>query len=114
MVKEALQKILLIEDDIDIQEIAKLALSSVGKFSVEVFSSGVEALEKASKIFPQLVLLDVMMPKMDGPTTLQKLRQFPQFASIPVIFLTAKVQLHEVENYKKMGAVDVISKPFDP
>lgn len=114
MVKESLQKILLIEDDVDIQEIAKLALCSVGNFSVDVFSSGVEALERAPELFPQLVLLDVMMPNMDGPTTLQRLRQLPHYASIPVVFLTAKVQSHEVENYKKMGAADVISKPFDP
>lgn len=114
MAKEPLNHIILVEDDPDIQQIAKLALCSIGKFSVEIFSSGAEVLEKAPSIHPQLVLLDVMMPSMDGPTTLLKLREIPHFSSIPVIFLTAKVQSQELENYKKLGAIDVISKPFDP
>jgi len=114
MEKEPLTNIILVEDDPDIQQIAKLALCSVGKFSLEMFSSGAEVLEKAPLIHPQLVLLDVMMPNMDGPTTLSKLRELPHFSTTPVIFLTAKVQSHEVDNYKKLGAIDVISKPFDP
>lgn len=114
MTKETLTNIILVEDDPDIQQIAKLALCSIGKFSVQIFSSGIDILEQASSLHPQLILLDVMMPNMDGPTTLSKLREIPHLATTPVIFLTAKVQSHELENYKKLGAIDVISKPFDP
>lgn len=63
---------------------------------------------------PQLILLDVMMPGMDGPTTLGKLRELPPFAATPVVFMTAKVQPSEVAGYKQIGAIDVIPKPFDP
>ncbi len=109
-----LKKILLIEDDPDIREIACLALESTQNFSVDVCSSGLEALERAASLSPQLVLLDVMMPGMDGPTTLKKLRLQPNFADVPVIFLTAKVRPHEIENYRQLGALEVITKPFDP
>jgi len=114
MSNQKLEKILIVDDDSDILEIVKLALSSVGNFSIEVCSSGKEALEKVGIAKPQLILLDVMMPDMDGPTTLRKIRENPELTDIPVIFLTAKVQKHEVEQLKKLGALDVISKPFDP
>jgi two-component system OmpR family response regulator len=109
-----LENVMLVEDDVDIQEIAKLALGLVGGLSVTICSSGEEALQKVREAKPQLILLDVMMPNMDGPTTLKQLRLIPEASSIPVIFVTAKVQSHEVASYKKMGAADVISKPFDP
>ncbi|MEI8365532.1 MAG: response regulator [Parachlamydiaceae bacterium] len=109
-----LKKILLVEDDFDIQEIIKCTLSSIGGFSVDVCSSGEEALKKISHLKPQLILLDVMMPFMDGPTTLQHLKQMEEAASIPVIFITAKVQPHELASYEKMGVLGTISKPFDP
>lgn len=114
MAPQTLTHICLVEDDPDIQEITKLALEMVDGMRVEVCSSGAEALEKTTIDPPQLILLDVMMPNMDGPTTLLKLREISNTAHIPVIFLTAKIQAHEVENYKKLGALDVISKPFDP
>lgn len=114
MDEEKLKNILLIDDDIDIQEIVKLALGSIGGFSVEVCSSGAEFLKKVPSIFPQIILLDVMLPNMDGLTIFHKLREIPKFANTPVVFLTAKVQYHEVEKYKNLGAADVISKPFDP
>ncbi|HAA56751.1 MAG TPA: hypothetical protein DCE42_18440 [Myxococcales bacterium] len=109
-----LERILFVEDDLDIQEIARLALQMVGGFDVSLMSSGEEALEKAKDLNPQLILLDVMMPGMDGPSTLRELRKMPEFTNIPVIFMTARVQPHEVAEYKELGALDVISKPFDP
>lgn len=114
MTRETLKTILLVEDDLDIQSIAKMALRQVGGFTIETCSSGAEALQKAPQFNPQLILLDVMMPLMDGPTTLVKIRENPSLANIPVIFLTAKAQAHEIEEYKKLGALDVIIKPFDP
>lgn len=111
---EKLSRILYIEDEPDIQAVAKLALEMVGGFTLEVCSSGAEALEKSTAFRPQLILSDVMMPGMDGPTTLKKLREFEQTATTPAIFMTAKVQPGEIAFYKELGAVDVIPKPFDP
>jgi CheY-like chemotaxis protein len=109
-----LERILYVEDEPDIQAVAKLALEMVGGFQVMICSGGQEALDKVGSFAPDLVLLDVMMPGMDGPTTLQNLRANPATAMIPVIFLTAKVQPSEVEQYQELGALDVIAKPFDP
>ena len=109
-----MQRILYVEDEPDIQAVAKLALEQVGKFTLEVCSSGQEALEKAEKFAPQLMLLDVMMPEMDGPTTMKKLRGIAGLEDIPVIFMTARVQPHEFQEYIDMGAIDVVAKPFDP
>ena len=109
-----LTRILIVEDEPDIQSIAKMALEMVGGFSVEIASSGNQALEKISAVAPDLILLDVMMPGLDGPSTLQTLRANPQTAAIPVIFMTAKAQPQEIAHYRKLGALDVIAKPFDP
>ncbi len=114
MTEKSLTRILLVEDEPDIQVIARLALERIGGFRVHVCSNGHEALEQAQDYMPDLILLDVMMPGMDGPTTLGELRQMPAIAAVPVIFMTAKVQPHEVQEYKALGALDVISKPFDP
>lgn len=109
-----LERILYVEDEPDIQAVAKLALEMVGGFQVMICSSGQEALDKVEDFAPDLILLDVMMPGMDGPTTLQRLRADTVTAVIPVIFLTAKVQPTEVAQFQAMGALDVIPKPFDP
>ena len=109
-----LKKILYVEDETDIQAVAKIALENVGGFTLEVCSSGAEALEKAPGFAPDLFLLDVMMPGMDGPATFQALRKLPGLENTPAIFMTAKVQPSEVESYKAMGAMEVIAKPFDP
>lgn len=109
-----LERILYVEDEPDIQAVAKLALEMVGGYQVMICSGGQEALAKVSGFAPDLILLDVMMPGMDGPTTLQNLRANPATASIPVIFLTAKVQPSEVAQYQALGALNVIAKPFDP
>ncbi|MDO8299269.1 response regulator [Lacisediminimonas sp.] len=111
---QALKRILYVEDDADIQTVARMALELVGGFELEVCSSGDEAIEKIAAFKPQLILLDVMMPGMDGPTTLARLRALPAYSATPVVFMTAKVQQSEIEGYKNLGAVDVIPKPFDP
>jgi len=110
----SLQKILFVEDDPDIQMVAQLALEAVGGYTVQMCSSGKEALAVAEQFAPDLILLDVMMPGMDGPTTLIELRKKPSLTQTPVVFMTARVQRHEIERYLAMGAADVISKPFDP
>ncbi len=113
MVKN-LERILYVEDEPDIQAVARLALENLGGFTVEVCSSGKEALSKIASYTPELILLDVMMPGMDGPTTLAELRKIPACAATPVVFMTAKVQPQEVAHYISLGAIDVIPKPFDP
>lgn len=109
-----LTDILYVEDDADIQQIAEMALSDLGGLRVTVCSSGAEAVEAFPRCAPQLVLLDVMMPGMDGPTTLKELRGLPGGETVPVVFMTAKVQAHEKAGYLEIGAIGVISKPFDP
>lgn len=109
-----LKRILYVEDEPDIQAIAKLALEVVGGLELEVCSSGEDALERAESFAPDLFLLDVMMPGLNGPDTLRALQDIPAVAGIPAIFMTAKVQPTEVLEYKALGALDVIAKPFDP
>ena len=102
------------EDEPDIQAVAKLALEALGGFEVKICSSGKEALECAAAFSPDLILLDVMMPGMDGPTTLKAMRGRQELSLTPVVFMTAKVQPQEIMEYKNLGALDVIPKPFDP
>ena len=106
-------KLLYVEDEADIREIAEFALEDED-FDIQFCESGDVALSKAIDFQPELILLDVMMPGMDGPTTLLNLRTIPGLENTPVIFLTAKVQPHEIECFKQLGAIDVIPKPFDP
>ena len=108
------KKILYVEDEPDIQAIAKIALETIGGFTVRICSSGREALETIGEFNPDCILLDVMMPGMDGHATLKALRQLPGFATTPVVFMTAKVQPREVAEFKALGALDMISKPFNP
>ncbi len=114
MNKPQLQKILIVEDDPDIQTVARMSLETIGGFTVEACSSGREALEKAPAFQPDLIMLDVMMPEMDGPTTLKGLRADAALATTPVVFCTAKAMPSEVEQYKQMGSAGIIAKPFDP
>jgi two-component system OmpR family response regulator len=115
MSEKSLTNILYVEDDPDIQAVAQIALEIVGGLSLKICSSGAEALAAINEGFnPDLLLLDVMMPNMDGPTTLAGLRQLPGTASTPVIFMTAKVQSSELDFYVSLGAIGVIAKPFDP
>lgn len=111
--KKDLQRILYIEDEADIRRVAKIALESIGRLTVVACASGEEAIAVAVEANPDLILLDVMMPNLDGPGTLQRLRELPAMAQVPVVFVTAKVQPDEIEFLKALGALDVISKPFD-
>lgn len=109
-----LRRIMLVEDDPDIQIVARLALADLAGFELEVCGSGREALERAPGFAPDLILLDVMMPELDGPSTLRELRRDRSLQATPVIFMTAKAQPDEVAEYRSLGALDVIVKPFDP
>jgi len=111
---KSLARILYVEDEPDIRAIAQMALEAVGGFTVIACASGSEALASAPGANADLLLLDVMMPGMDGPSTLKALRELPATANTPVIFMTAKVQAAEVAQYRELGAIDVIHKPFDP
>jgi len=111
---QGLRSLLMVEDEADIREVAKLALEMVGGLQVDACGSGEEAMQRAGQVAPDLILLDVMMPGMDGPTTLKGLRTLPGLARTPIIFMTAKVMQSEVDDYLALGAVDVIPKPFDP
>jgi len=109
-----LKRIMHVEDDPSIQTVARVALEAVGGFEVCTCSGGQEALDRFESFAPQLILLDVMMPTMDGPSTLRNLQQQFDLTKIPVVFMTAKVQTNEIESYKALGASDVVVKPFDP
>lgn len=109
-----LSRILLVDDEQDIRTVAQLSLTALGGFTVECCGSGAEALARIPTFAPDLVLLDVMMPGLDGPATLGRLRAQPMSAHIPVVFVTARVQPQEVLAYKAIGAADVVAKPFDP
>jgi len=106
---------LLVDDDDSIREIAQLSLERVGDWEVVAVASGREAVEVAAAHGPfSLVLLDVMMPGLDGPTTMARLREGPLPAEVPVVFLTAKLQPADRERLRELGAAGVIAKPFDP
>ena len=109
-----LERILYVEDESDIRAVATMALEAVGGFSVLACSGGNEAITAAPMAAADLILLDVMMPGIDGPATLRALRALPATCATPVIFMTAKVQSAEIAEYRALGALDVIPKPFDP
>ncbi len=107
-------KVLIIDDEDDIRRIACLSLSRVGKMEVVDASGGPEGVKKAASERPDAILLDVMMPGLDGPATLSALRSNPATAGIPVVFLTAKAMASEIERLLGLGARGVLTKPFDP
>jgi two-component system OmpR family response regulator len=109
-----LHRILCIDDEEDILQVAKLSLEMVGGFEASLCKGSRHAAEQVRLVRPDLLLLDVMMPEMDGPTTLAKLRGDASTAAVPVIFMTAKAQPSELQHYLDLGAIGVISKPFDP
>jgi CheY-like chemotaxis protein len=112
--KRELRRILYVEDDEPIRTIGMMVLQMVGKFEVVGCASGAEALAQAPAARADLILLDAMMPGMDGPETLARLRTLPETAATPVVFLTARVQPHEVAELRALGAVEVLAKPFEP
>jgi CheY-like chemotaxis protein len=107
-------RILHVDDEPDIREVVDISLALSPGLEVRACASGAEAVDAAAAWTPDLILLDVMMPVMDGPTVLKKLRGDPRTAAIPVIFMTARAQTKEVEHFIALGAHGVISKPFNP
>jgi len=113
-VKAALERVLLVEDNDDVRKVAQAALTLVGGLDVHACASGAAALAAMADFAPQLVLLDLMMPDMDGPAVLERLRADPATAGIPVVFLTAKASPAESRRLRELGALEVLAKPFDP
>lgn len=107
-------RILYVDDEEDLREIAAMSLQLEPDFEVRTAASGNEALEQARQWQPQLILLDVMMPGMDGPATLSALQADPVTADIPVAFITAKTHPRHVTDLRALGAREVLAKPFDP
>ena len=108
------KRILLTDDEDHIREVAQLSLETVGGWEVTTAGSGGEALAKAASEPPDAILLDVMMPELDGPTTFERLQADPSTREIPVVFLTAKVQAADRRRFDELGVAGVIAKPFDP
>lgn len=109
-----LRHILCVDDDSDILEIVQMALEDIGRFRVTGLSSAETAINEAARLRPDLVLVDVMMPGMGGPGLLKAFRARPDLKALPVIFMTARIQASEVQDYLSLGADGVIPKPFDP
>jgi CheY-like chemotaxis protein len=107
-------KVLIIDDDADIRSIVRLSLSHLGGMEVVEAASGAEGVRKAQDEKPDVILLDMMMPAMDGSATLAALRAQPATAATPVIFLTAKAMRAEIDRLRALGAAGVLIKPFDP
>jgi CheY-like chemotaxis protein len=114
MAGAGIEKVLMVDDDPHVRRVAELSLARVGGWKVILAASGPEAIVAAERERPDLILLDVMMPGMDGLATLSALQARVALASIPVVFMTAKVQEREIERYLGLGAAGLIRKPFDP
>lgn len=108
------KRILVIDDEDDIREVAQLSLEMVGGWEVLTAGSGREGLAVAAAELPDAILLDVMMPDLDGPSTFEKLQENPRTRNIPVILLTAKMQAADRRRFDRLGVNAVIAKPFDP
>lgn len=114
MQDDALRRILYVEDDADIRRVVTMSLEMLGEFAVAACASCADALEVVDDFAPDLLLLDVMMPDVDGPATLRALRKRECAAEAPAVFITAKVQAGDIARYERLGVCDVIVKPFDP
>ena len=108
------KRILVVDDEPDIREVARLSLEAVGGHEVITAASGADAVTTAAAERPDAILLDVMMPGLDGPATLERLRSQEATADIPVIMLTAKVQAADRRHLERLGVAGVLAKPFDP
>jgi CheY-like chemotaxis protein len=109
-----LNRICYVEDDEDIQRIVRMSLEKVGKMTVEVVSDPMVAIERMTAFQPQLVMLDWMMPGMDGPALFRKMREVAATKDLPVVFITAKASQRELDELRNLGAAGTISKPFSP
>ena len=109
-----LNKICYVEDDEDIQRIVRMSLERVGKMTVEIVTDPLQAIGVIHAFKPDLVMLDWMMPGMDGPTLFRKMKEDPQMSALPVVFITAKAQSRDMAELMALGAVGTISKPFSP
>jgi len=107
-------RVMHVDDEPDIREVVEMSLSLDPNLTVRSCASGTDALSAVGEWAPDLILLDVMMPVMDGPATLARLREIPASADIPVVFMTARAQTRELEHFRSLGAAGVIAKPFDP
>ena len=114
MPAQPLDRICYVEDDEDIQRIVRMSLERVGKMTVEVIGDPTLALDAITAFKPDLVMLDWMMPKMDGPTLFREMKQRPDLSALPVVFITAKASQQDLDQLLRMGAVGAISKPFSP
>jgi two-component system, OmpR family, response regulator len=114
MPERPLNRICYVEDDEDIQRIVRMSLERVGKMTVEVVGDPTLALEAITAFKPDLVMLDWMMPKMDGPTLFRQMRLRPETQALPVVFITAKAAQRDLDELMSLGAVATISKPFSP
>jgi len=108
------KRVLIIDDEDDIREVAQVSLETMAGWEVQTARSGKEGLEMAVAGKPDVILLDVMMPDMDGPTTFQEFQTRPEISHIPVVLLTAKVQKAERGRFSTMGFKAILAKPFDP
>ena len=109
-----LERILLVDDDEDVRMVAQLALESIGGFTVLAVGGARQALAEAAAFRPQLLLVDVMMPEVDGPTLVELLQRDPALSGVPAVFLTARSQPGHLAGYRQPGVAGVIGKPFDP
>jgi len=109
-----LTRICYVEDDLDIQRIVRLSLERIGKFTVEVVGDPLKAIDAMAAFRPELVLLDWMMPGMDGPTLFRKMKEIEHTKALPVVFITAKASSAELNELVALGAAGTISKPFSP
>src|SRR3954451_5971523 len=114
MPERALQKICYVEDDEDIQRIVRMSLERIGKMTVEVVTDSMKAIDVMVAFKPDMVMLDWMMPGMDGPTLFRKMRQDPQVSGLPVVFITAKATQRDTDELLRLGAAGVLTKPFSP
>ena len=114
MPAQPLVRICYVEDDEDIQKIVRMTLERIGKMTVEVVSDPLQAIETIKRFKPELVMLDWMMPGMDGPTLYRKMKEVPEVRDLPVVFITAKASPKELDELRALGAAGTISKPFAP
>jgi len=114
MPAQPLNRICYVEDDEDIQRIVRMSLERIGKMTVEVVSDPTVAIDKITAFGPDLVMLDWMMPVMDGPTLFRQMKTRPETSALPVVFITAKAAQHDLDELISMGAAGTISKPFSP